>query len=69
MPKAPERRPSIEAVGLLSPRSILWIIAREAPARSARVVQRPAAGLALDADARADALIEVVFYSIHNVTL
>ena len=36
MPKAPERRPSIEAVGLLSPRSILWIIAREAPARSAR---------------------------------
>ena len=33
------------------------------------VVQRPAAGLALDADARADALIEVVFYSIHNVTL
>ncbi len=35
MPKAPERRPSIDAVGLLSPRSILWIIAREAPARSA----------------------------------
>ena len=35
MPKAPDNRPSIDAVGLLSPRSILWIIARDAPARSA----------------------------------
>ncbi len=68
MPKAPERRPSIEAVGLLSPRSILWIIAASA-GPFGEVVQRPAAGLALGADARADTLIEVVFYSIHNVTL
>ncbi|VFS57286.1 Uncharacterised protein [Kluyvera cryocrescens] len=36
MPKAPDSLANSAAVGLLSPRSILWIIARETLARSAR---------------------------------
>jgi|GEM_PF-6694451 len=37
-PKAPDNLPSRVAVGLLSPRSTLWIIARETPARWASSV-------------------------------